>query len=129
MRGEYRIRGVLISKVPSTTITLSFINTEFIFFQIKIIDAQIRLQTKKVEAIQQEATLNISQEREMCKRKQKECVLKQCKMHQELKGIMRSLQDKTLDKEMLTVRFFFILFFTPSIWTIYYWYILSKVNK
>ncbi|XP_041971586.1 structural maintenance of chromosomes protein 5 [Aricia agestis] len=71
---------------------------------LKTIEAQIRLQTRKVEEIQQEPTLNIEQEKEMCKRKHKECVLKQCKMHQELKGIMRSLQDKTLDKEICSVK-------------------------
>ncbi|XP_045540053.1 structural maintenance of chromosomes protein 5 [Papilio machaon] len=72
--------------------------------KVRTLSAQIRLQTKKVEDIENEPTLNIEQERSRCKRKQRECVIKLCQCHQELTGTMRRLQDKVISMEICKVK-------------------------
>ncbi|CAG5030880.1 unnamed protein product, partial [Parnassius apollo] len=72
--------------------------------KVRTISAQIRLQTKKVQDVENEPTLNIEQERKRCKKKQRDCVVKLCKLHLELKGTMRSLQDKVVNMELWKVK-------------------------
>ncbi|CAG9792336.1 unnamed protein product [Diatraea saccharalis] len=72
--------------------------------KVRTICAQIRLQNKKVQDIENEPSFNIEQERARCRRKQKDCVLKQCKLHQELSDIVKSLQGKILNGEMWKVK-------------------------
>ncbi|KAL0860346.1 hypothetical protein ABMA27_009749 [Loxostege sticticalis] len=72
--------------------------------KVRTICAQIRLQTKKVQDIENEPSFNIEQERERCRRKQRDCVIKQCKLHQELSETMKNLQTKILNGEMWKVK-------------------------
>ncbi|XP_038218178.1 structural maintenance of chromosomes protein 5 [Zerene cesonia] len=72
--------------------------------KVRTLSAQIRLQNKKIEDIQNEPTLNIEQEKEKCKRKQKEIVLQQCRAQEELSRIVKELQGKMLDRELWTIK-------------------------
>ncbi|XP_022837400.1 structural maintenance of chromosomes protein 5 [Spodoptera litura] len=63
--------------------------------KVRTITAQIRIQTKKVEDIEREATFDIEQERHRCRQKQKVCVLKQCNSHVELKHCYTTLCEET----------------------------------
>ncbi|XP_068624115.1 structural maintenance of chromosomes protein 5 [Battus philenor] len=62
--------------------------------KVRTISVQIRLQTKKVQDIENEPTLDMELERSRCEKKQRDCVLRMCQHHLKLKGTMRSLQDK-----------------------------------
>ncbi|XP_061704985.1 structural maintenance of chromosomes protein 5 [Cydia pomonella] len=68
--------------------------------KLKALSTQIRLQEKKVQDIENEPTFNLQEEKEKCRREQRNVVKKQCKMHQELVAIMKKLQDKLLNGEM-----------------------------
>ncbi|XP_063833997.1 structural maintenance of chromosomes protein 5 [Ostrinia nubilalis] len=72
--------------------------------KVRTICAQIRLQTKKVQDIENEPSFNIEQERERCRRKQRDCVIKQGKLHKELSDAMKSLQTTILNGEMWKVK-------------------------
>lgn len=63
--------------------------------KVRTITAQIRIQTKKVEDIEREATFDIEQERQRCRQKQKACILKQCNSHVELKQCYTTLCEET----------------------------------
>lgn len=63
---------------------------------MRTIGAQIRLQTKKVQDIENEPALDIEEERKRCKKKQTACVVKLCKCHLDLKATMKRLQEKVL---------------------------------
>jgi hypothetical protein len=56
-----------------------------------------------VQDIEREPSFNIQHERERARRKQKECVLKQCKMQMELKQIIKEVQSKVVNGEMWKV--------------------------
>ncbi|XP_028161618.1 structural maintenance of chromosomes protein 5 [Ostrinia furnacalis] len=72
--------------------------------KVRTICAQIRLQTKKVQDIENEPSFNIEQERDKCRRKQRDCVIKQGKLHKELSDAMKSLQTMILNGEMWKVK-------------------------
>uniref|UniRef100_A0A2A4IY75 Structural maintenance of chromosomes protein 5 n=1 Tax=Heliothis virescens TaxID=7102 RepID=A0A2A4IY75_HELVI len=68
--------------------------------KVRTILAQIRVQTKKVQDIESEPTFDIQQERDRTRKKQKECVLKQCKIHADLKNSMATLYTETMNGEV-----------------------------
>ncbi|RVE43678.1 hypothetical protein evm_011677 [Chilo suppressalis] len=72
--------------------------------RVRTICAQIRVQTKKVQDIENEPSFNIEQEKNRSRRKQKDCVMKQCKLHQELNEVVRSIQGKILNGDMFKVK-------------------------
>ncbi|CAK1547618.1 unnamed protein product [Leptosia nina] len=72
--------------------------------KVRTLSAQIRLQTKKLEDIQNESTINIEVEKQKCVAKQKDTVLKQCHIHGQLKDIMKELQSAMLKKELASVK-------------------------
>ncbi|CAD0205738.1 unnamed protein product [Chrysodeixis includens] len=59
--------------------------------KVRTILAQIRLQKKKVQDIETEPSFDIQQERERTRSKQRECVLKQTRLHSELKEIVGNM--------------------------------------
>ncbi|XP_047519657.1 structural maintenance of chromosomes protein 5 isoform X1 [Pieris napi] len=72
--------------------------------KIRTLSAQIRLQTKKMEEIQNESSLNIESEKENCQKRQKESVLKQCHLHSQLKDLLKELQKKMQEKELVGIK-------------------------
>ncbi|KAI5632265.1 AAA domain-containing protein [Phthorimaea operculella] len=68
--------------------------------KVRTISVQIRLQTKKVQEIEQEPAFDMQRERERCRRKQKECVLKQCNLHWDLMEIMQKLHNQINNANM-----------------------------
>ncbi|KAM3956376.1 structural maintenance of chromosomes 5 [Aphomia sociella] len=72
--------------------------------KVRAICSQIRLQQKKIQDIENEPSFNIQQERDRCKRKQRDCVIKQCKLHRELSEDMKNLESKVLNGEMWKVK-------------------------
>ncbi|XP_060807811.1 structural maintenance of chromosomes protein 5 [Amyelois transitella] len=72
--------------------------------KVRTIAMQIKLQTRKVQDIENEATFDIRREGQMCREKQKLCVLKQCRAQSELCAAMSSLQDKLLQGDMWKVK-------------------------
>ncbi|KAI8423510.1 hypothetical protein MSG28_012621 [Choristoneura fumiferana] len=100
--------GELASKVARLESNLNDLNTQRKRISdnvemLKAIAVQIRLQAKKVQEIENEPAFNIQQEREKCRQQQQNVVMKQCKLHQELKGIMATLQNKLLNGEIWKV--------------------------
>ncbi|CAB3240501.1 unnamed protein product [Arctia plantaginis] len=72
--------------------------------KVRTISAQIRIQAKKVQDIENEPTFDIQQAKETSKRKQKECVTKQCKLQVELKGIIGDLHSEILNGDVLKLK-------------------------
>ncbi|KAJ8708813.1 hypothetical protein PYW08_010195 [Mythimna loreyi] len=68
--------------------------------KVRTISAQIRIQNKKVQDIETEPTFDIQQERERARKKQKECVLKQCRLHSELKDSFSTLCSEIMNAEV-----------------------------
>ncbi|XP_045762372.1 structural maintenance of chromosomes protein 5 [Maniola jurtina] len=64
----------------------------------------INLQIEKINDLSNECTFNIDAERAACKKKRKDCVIKQRKLHQELYGIVKGLQKKMMNKELYSVK-------------------------
>lgn len=65
--------------------------------KVKTISAHVRMQEKKVQNLENEVSLNIDEEKIKCKRKLKECVLKQLKLHSDLNAAYKALQNKCLN--------------------------------
>ncbi|XP_052749522.1 structural maintenance of chromosomes protein 5 [Galleria mellonella] len=74
------------------------------FEKVHEIGSQIRLQKKKIQDIENEPFFNIQQERGRCKRKQRDCVLKQCKLQQEICDDMKRLESEVLNGQMWKVK-------------------------
>ncbi|KAJ8708457.1 hypothetical protein PYW07_010582 [Mythimna separata] len=68
--------------------------------KVRTIAAQIRIQKKKVEDIETEPTFDIQQERERARRKQRDCVLKQCRLHAELKDSFSTLCSEIMNADV-----------------------------
>ncbi|XP_059044838.1 structural maintenance of chromosomes protein 5 [Achroia grisella] len=72
--------------------------------KVKAISSQIRLQTNKIRDIENEPFFNIQQERDRCKKKQRNCVIKQCKLHEEICNDLKNLETKVLNGQMWKVK-------------------------
>ncbi|CAH2057808.1 unnamed protein product, partial [Iphiclides podalirius] len=72
--------------------------------KVRTIAAQIRLQKKKVQDIENEPALNIEQEKNACKRRQRDCVAGLCKYHHDLRVTMKRLQEKVLNMDLWKVK-------------------------
>ncbi|XP_047036905.1 structural maintenance of chromosomes protein 5 [Helicoverpa zea] len=68
--------------------------------KVRTILAQIRIQTKKVQDIETEPTFDMQQERDRTRKKQKDCVLKQCKVHDDLNSSMKTLATEIRNGEI-----------------------------
>ncbi|CAH2230286.1 jg20034 [Pararge aegeria aegeria] len=65
---------------------------------------KINLQIEKVNDLTNDCTFDLEDEIVMCKLKCKDCALKQCRLHQELCGIMKAMQKKIMKKELCSVK-------------------------
>ncbi|XP_075985981.1 structural maintenance of chromosomes 5 [Anticarsia gemmatalis] len=72
--------------------------------KVRTISAQIRIQANKVQDIETEPSLDVQQEQERCRRKQRECVIKQCQLHSELKEIADSLHNDVLSSDVVKLQ-------------------------
>ncbi|XP_047539327.1 structural maintenance of chromosomes protein 5 [Vanessa atalanta] len=68
------------------------------------LSALIRLQERKTNDIANERAVNTDHERALCKAKQKEAVLKQCRLHDELLKIFKKLHQTVLKRKLITIR-------------------------
>ncbi|KAJ0171701.1 hypothetical protein K1T71_012464 [Dendrolimus kikuchii] len=72
--------------------------------KVRTLSAQIRIQKTKVEEIQNEPSFDLRHERERARAKQKACVKKQCKLHEELIEIVNKLHVIAHNGEMWKVK-------------------------
>ncbi|XP_046972426.1 structural maintenance of chromosomes protein 5 [Vanessa cardui] len=64
----------------------------------------IRLQERKTNEIANERAVDTEHERAICKAKQKEAVLKQCRQHNELLTIFKRLHQMVLKRKLITIK-------------------------
>ncbi|KAL4709644.1 hypothetical protein ACJJTC_007375 [Scirpophaga incertulas] len=76
--------------------------------KVRTICAQIRLQNKKVHDVENEPSFDIQQERQRCRRKQRDCTMKQCHLQRDLLEIARDLQAQKLSGDVARVKLDFV---------------------